>query len=93
MGALCFDELVSLSIKAPEDCWEEADGFVGHLPFAGVAVVFVWALVMVGIAKGWARNEGGIVTALGWRPSAVRLPMHHGVIRDSEGPGRNGSYD
>ena len=37
----------------------------------------------VGILQGW-----------GWDwARVVRLPMRHGEIRDSEGPGRNRSYD
>ena len=34
----------------------------------------------------------GIRRMAGCKPVAVLLPMRHGGIRDSEGPGRNESY-
>ena len=93
VGALNFYGHVSSGVEAPGDCSDEADDLVGHLLLASVAVVFVGSLVMNGIAKGWIGVKGSIVPVLGWGPSAGHLLMRHGVIRDSEGPGRNRSYN
>ena len=56
---------------------KKADGFIGHLLFAEVTVMFIGPHVVEGNLVSRPGVKSSVVPVLGQKPSTVRLLMRH----------------